>query len=163
MSPTNSDLEHFFQTSLARLDETVRELSAELEALRESQVAPGDSFTNRLETARHTAGEVRNKVSELARELGREVPTWSNRTSLEAAVRALLEARVDHARLRERLERVADQLEAGQFVHKIRRTAETLNTARLIAAAELRQGAKSPHPAPLPTGSPGRGPWTLRP
>jgi hypothetical protein len=150
MSPTTSDLALFFQTNLARLDETIFELTAELQSLREGQILPGDSFTSRLELARRTADEVRLKVTDLARELGREVPAWSDRVSLEAVVRELLAARVGHAQARERLERVAGQLEGGQFVHKIRRTAEKLNAARLKAAAEVRQQASTAQPASLP-------------
>src|SRR5437879_8439864 len=122
MSPTTSDLELFFRTNLTRLDETIRELTDELEVLREGQILPQDSFPSRLELARRTADKVRNKVTDLARELGREVPTWPDRVSLEGVVRELLAARVSHAQARERLQRIAGQLEGGQFVHKIRRT-----------------------------------------
>ncbi len=131
MSWTTSDLELFFRTNLTRLDETIAELKAELEVLRDVQILSGDSFPSRLELARRTADEVRNKVTDLARELGRQIPVWSDRVSFEAVVRDLVAARVGHAQVRERLERVARQLEGGQFVHKIRRTAERLNAARL--------------------------------
>src|SRR5205823_3647222 len=136
-----------FQTNLVQLDETIRELVAELQSLREGQLLPGDSFPSRFELARRTADEVRNKVSDLARELGREVPAWSDRVALEAVIRELLAARASHGQARERLQRVAGQLEGGQFVHKIRSTTERLNAARLKAAAELLQKAKAAQPA----------------
>src|SRR5947209_3634404 len=103
MTPTTADLELFFNTNLARLDRTICELKGELDSLREGQILPGDSFASQLELARRTAVEVRNKVTDLALELGREVPAWYDRVSLEAVVRVLLVARVGHAQARERL------------------------------------------------------------
>ena len=103
MTPTGSDLAHFFRTNLAQLDETIRELTDELQALREGLTLPGDSFPTRLDSARRTADEVRNKVTDIARKIGPEIPTWSDRVSLEAVIHDLLAAQVSHAQARNRL------------------------------------------------------------
>jgi hypothetical protein len=150
MTPDTSDLARFFQTNLVQLDEAIEGLVAELRSLRDSQILPDPGFADRFAEARRTAEEIRNKVSTLARVLCREVPSWSDRAGLEALLRDLLEAQADHDRLRRRLQRIAGQLQGGQFIHKLRGAAERLNGARLKAAAELLQKAAAAQPSLLP-------------
>lgn len=144
ISLTSSNHRPFFQNHFKDLDELAHGLRAKLEALRDRLETLPESFAIRVEQVSRTAEEIRERLRSLANELGRESLAYSDRLSLEGVVDALLIALDDRGQVCERLQRIADQLEAGQFSHKIKATAAKLNAVRQHAAAELRQASQTP-------------------
>jgi hypothetical protein len=141
---------------IRELDRLTRLLAADLAGLwsaRHPLGAPDRAERDqRWQAADREAEALRADLAEVARQAGREPPTWADRAELEATLEGLLAAWAEReaARPRVRLRQMAEHIERGRLQHKLPTKAARLEAARQLVPPELLRASEAPTPPTLP-------------